>query len=116
VRWGILSAWVLAAAVLLSPLAEAAGQKMKVSGTANLNTATAAQLELVPGIGPKAAEQILAFREKHPFKAVDDLTKMKGFKKKRLEKLRPFLSVSGETTLKEEKIPSAQGRAAPEER
>ncbi len=115
-RWGIVSAWVVAAAMLLAPVAEAAGSKGKVSGTANLNTATAAQLELVPGIGPKTAEQIITFREKHPFKAVDDLSKLKGFGKKRLEKLRPFLSVSGENTLKAENVPSAAPRAAPADR
>ena len=66
----------------------------KVSNPLNLNTATAKELQVLPGIGPKIAERIVKYREKNgPFSSVDDLTKVKGIGQKKLEKIRPFLKV-----------------------
>jgi comEA protein len=60
----------------------------------NLNTASAAQLEEVPGIGPVTAEKILKMRKTYgPFKSVDDLRAIKGIGPKRLEKMRKYLTV-----------------------
>lgn len=60
----------------------------------NLNTATAAELEAVPGIGPSTARAILEYRTKHgSFQKVDDLTAVSGIGPKTLEKLRPYLKV-----------------------
>ncbi|MHA2620827.1 MAG: helix-hairpin-helix domain-containing protein [bacterium JZ-2024 1] len=45
----------------------------------NINTATARELEKLPGIGPKLAEEIIKFRETYgPFKSKEDLKKVKG--------------------------------------
>ena len=72
-----------------------------VSGKLNLNTATADQLILLPGVGPSKAERIVAFRAKHgPFKRVADLRRVKGFGYRSLKKLEPFLDVKGDTTLR----------------
>lgn len=90
-----------------------------MSGVLNLNTATAGQLDQLPGVGQKAAERIIAYRAKTPFTRAEELVKVKGFGKKKLEKLKAHLTVSGPTTLKvmssegpfvEESKP-AQGRA-----
>ncbi|MBK9035883.1 MAG: helix-hairpin-helix domain-containing protein [Myxococcales bacterium] len=70
------------------------------SGRLNLNTATAEQLEMLPGVGPAKAERIVAFRGKHgPFKRVADLRRVKGFGRKTLKKLERFLDIKGPTTL-----------------
>jgi comEA protein len=70
------------------------------TGKLNLNTATPEQLELLPGVGPAKAERIIAFRQKHgAFKRVADLRRVKGFGRKTLKKLEPFLDIKGETTL-----------------
>ena len=46
------------------------------------------------------AERIIAFRQKHgAFKRVADLRRVKGFGRKTLKKLEPFLDIKGETTL-----------------
>jgi competence protein ComEA len=72
-----------------------------VSGKVNLNTATADQLVLLPGVGPSKADRIVAFRTKHgPFKRVADLRRVKGFGYKSLKKLEAFLDVKGDTTLR----------------
>jgi competence protein ComEA len=60
----------------------------------NLNTATVAELDVLKGVGPGKAKAIVEYREKNgPFKSVDDLTLVKGFGEKSIEKLRPDLTV-----------------------
>ncbi len=107
---------VLTVALSFAGAAEAAKQKsvVRMSGTLNLNQASEAQLDELPGIGQKAARSIIAYREKTPFKRIEDLVKVKGFGKKRFEKLKPHLTVTGPTnlTVQREKL-TAQGRAGP---
>ena len=60
----------------------------------NLNTASAEQLILLPGIGPSYAARIVAYRTEHgPFASIDELGEVKGIGKKRLEQIRPFVTV-----------------------
>src|SRR5258706_14316491 len=61
----------------------------------NLNTASALELQLVPGIGPATADKILQMRKSYgSFKSVDDLRAIKGIGPKRLEKMRRYLTVA----------------------
>jgi competence protein ComEA len=60
----------------------------------NVNTATAAELELLPGIGPALAGRIVDDRRANgPFKSVDDLDRVKGIGPKILERIRELCSV-----------------------
>jgi competence protein ComEA len=60
----------------------------------NINTANAEELQLVPGIGPATAEKILQMRKSYgAFKSVDDLVAIRGIGKKRLDKMRKYLTV-----------------------
>jgi competence protein ComEA len=60
----------------------------------NLNTATQAQLESLPGVGPKAAQRILEYRKQNgSFKKIEDLMNVKGFGEKTFLKLKPMLTV-----------------------
>ena len=60
----------------------------------NLNTATAAELQRLPRIGPKLAARILAHRDAHgPFRRVEDLVQVRGIGKKTLAGLKPYLVV-----------------------
>ncbi|HEX2571577.1 MAG TPA: helix-hairpin-helix domain-containing protein [Polyangia bacterium] len=79
--------------------ASAVRPRAKLSGVINLNQADAEALELLPGIGPTRAAAIVEYRKSRPFKRVDDLVRIKGIGKKTMVKLRPYLAVSGQTTL-----------------
>lgn len=66
----------------------------------NVNTATAAELQYLPRVGPALAGRILEFRDANgPFKTVDELVAVRGIGEKSLELLRPYVATSGETTL-----------------
>ena len=61
----------------------------------NLNLATQADLETLPGIGPTRAQQILAYRQDHgPFIQVEELLEIPGIGPATLEKLKPFIIIS----------------------
>jgi competence protein ComEA len=60
----------------------------------NLNTATAAQIATLPGVGEKAAQRIIEYREKNGgFKKVEDLMNVKGIGEKSFLKLKPLITV-----------------------
>lgn len=60
----------------------------------HLNTATAAHLDALPGVGPAIADRILAERRRvGRFTSVDDLLNVRGIGPKTLEKLRAMVTV-----------------------
>ncbi|MCX5894778.1 MAG: ComEA family DNA-binding protein [Proteobacteria bacterium] len=71
-----------------------------LEGQININTATADQFKMLPGIGKKIADAIIEFRAKNGnFKTVDDLAKIKGIGEKKLTTIKNYLILEGETTL-----------------
>jgi competence protein ComEA len=70
------------------------------AGVVNINTADAAQLAFLPRVGTKAAQRIIDYRKEHgAFKTTSDLMQVKGFGDKTFERLNPYLTVNGTTTL-----------------
>lgn len=64
-----------------------------VPGPINLNTATAEQLDTLPGVGPATAQKIIASRQEKPFAKVDDLVTRKVVTASVLAKLRSLVTV-----------------------
>jgi competence protein ComEA len=84
------------ALVVSSGLAIAAG-KPAPSGKVNINTATAQQLTVLPGVGEKLAARIVDYRQKAGgFKNVSELMNVQGIGEKNLAKIQAFLTTSGE--------------------
>ena len=73
----------------------AISKKIPPTAPLDLNTATAAQLAQVPGIGAATAKAIVQFREKSgPFERVEDLLAIRGISARKLERIRPYLTLS----------------------
>ena len=83
------------------------------AGVVNINTATAEQLGLLPGIGETKARAIVAHRQRRPFARIEDLVAVRGIGRSTLRRLRPYLAVRGETTLTRA-VPPAQRASTPE--
>lgn len=73
----------------------AKAQPVPVLDVVNLNTASAKDLEVLPGIGAKTAERIIAYRQKNgPFKKIEELMNVQGIGEKSFLKLKPQLTVA----------------------
>ena len=67
-----------------------------VQNPVNINTATAKQLQTLPGIGPELAQRILDYREKNGlFSAAVELSNIPGFGINRLEDLLGYVTTGG---------------------
>jgi competence protein ComEA len=81
--------------VKAEPKPTKAGSAAASSGVKiDLNTATQAQLESLPLVGPSMAKRIIEYRAANgPFKSVADLDNVKGIGEKTLAKLMPLVTV-----------------------
>jgi competence protein ComEA len=84
--------------------AHAAAKPAAATATVNLNTATASDLEALPGIGAKTAARIVEYRQKNgPFKKIEELMNVRGVGEKNFLKLKPQITVGA---------PKADGNAS----
>jgi competence protein ComEA len=66
----------------------------KTAETVNINTATPAQLEVLPGIGARTAARIVEYRQKNgPFKKIEDLMNVRGVGEKSFLRIKTLLTV-----------------------
>ena len=76
-----------------SAKASGTGAKQKVVGSVRINSASAEELEVLPGVGPALAQRIVNERSKGHFTSADDLLRVPGIGKAKLEKLRSYVEV-----------------------
>ena len=71
-----------------------AGQDGESSVPVNLNTATAEELDDLPGVGPAIAQAIVDHRTTHgPFATVEELLEVRGIGQAKLEEIRPRVTL-----------------------
>ena len=89
---------VVAALVAAQPLAAQSargGAKPSSTAVVNINTASAADLEGLPGVGAKTAARIIEYRQKNgPFKKIEELMNVQGIGEKNFLKLKPQITVA----------------------
>ena len=86
-----------------------------IEGKANINTASAAQLALLPGVGDKLATEIINYRTaKGNFKTIEDIKKVSGIEDKKFEKMKNNIAIEGDTTIKSTK--KAKGEKEPKQK
>ncbi len=74
-----------------------------LDGQVNINTASQAELELLPGVGPSIASKMIAYRSEHPFEQLNHVMRIKGIGKKTYAKIKPFMKLEGESNLRSTK-------------
>ena len=80
-------------AVSSSAVSTPASVTASASGKVNINTATAAELDTLPGIGPVKAQSIIAYREANgSFSSIEDLILVDGIGEKTMAELRPLIT------------------------
>ena len=74
--------------------AQSGGGAGTSGGKVNLNSATAAELEALPGIGQVLAQRIVDYRTQHgPFRSVRDLLKVEGIGEKKFDSIKDHVTV-----------------------
>ncbi len=91
---------ILFLAIIVATLCASAFAADAPGGVVNINTADAPQLSLLPRVGTAAAQRIIDYRNQHgPFHKLTDLMQVKGFGDKTFERLSPYITLEGKTTL-----------------
>jgi len=77
-----------------APSPARAGTSLAPGVTVNINTASAAELDALPGIGAKTAALIVEYRQKNgPFKKIEELMNVRGVGEKNFLKLKSQITV-----------------------
>lgn len=75
--------------------ARSTASRTALTGPININTASAAELEVLPGVGAKTAERIVEYRQKNgPFKKIEELMNVRGIGEKAFLKLKSSIIVT----------------------
>lgn len=72
---------------------KADGKSSSLTGKVHINSASAGELQSLPGVGPALAQKIITERQQARFTSVDDLRRVPGIGKAKLERLRALVEV-----------------------
>jgi competence protein ComEA len=94
----LVTALLLAAtpqAAVAQTVRAATAKAATATAIVNINTASAVDLEALPGIGAKTAARIVEYRQKNgPFKKIEELMNVRGVGEKNFLKLKPQITVA----------------------
>jgi competence protein ComEA len=91
----------LAAALLILSMSGAFAQTNPPKAKVNINTASQADLESLPRIGPKVAQRIIDYRNQNGnFKKIEDIMKVKGIGEKLFAQIKDLITVGPENQAK----------------
>ena len=108
-----LALGVVALLAAASPAPAAEETAAPAKKTVNVNTASADELARLPRVGPSLAGKIVAHRQQNgPFKRTEDLMEVKGIGEKMYATLKPYVAVSGPTTLTEKVSSKGSSKSA----
>jgi competence protein ComEA len=94
IRQVVAGALALAVAFVLSTGVALAEAKPAPTGKVNINTASAEQLTVLPGVGPALAAKIVEHRQKAgSFKTTQELMNVRGIGEKNFAKIQSYLTV-----------------------
>ena len=86
---------LVSAFALLAFCTIARAEKLPPSKPIDLNLANVKELQELPGVGPVTAQRIIDMRQKSGrFKRIEDLLAIRGISQKKLDALRPYVTVS----------------------
>lgn len=112
-RFAAAAMAVLFCGMLFTSSADAAGRSGRTGKPAptskvNLNSASAQQLTVLPGVGPKLAERIIEYRQKSGgFHSTQEVMNVKGVGEKGFAKIEAYVVVSGEASKPDAKAAAA---------
>ncbi len=90
----LCAALLLSAAPALASAQAAATSESTESAPIDLNSASAEQLASLPGIGPSKAAAIVSFRERRPFRRVEDILRVRGIGRATFRSIRDRIHVN----------------------
>lgn len=96
----LLALLAFAPAAWADPPARPSAVTATTEGVVNINTASAEELERLPGVGPARAAAIVRLRERvRRFQHAEDLLRVRGIGRVGFRRMRPYLALDGATTL-----------------
>lgn len=94
------AAWLVLGLLLVS-FSAAFAEAQAGGSRININTASAADFQKLPRIGPQIAQRIIDFRTQNgPFKRVEELMKVKGIGEKLFDQIKDRVMVGAEAQSK----------------